>query len=531
MRSVGALGALALFVVAGLWTARAGEAGSLWNDLAASVAVAWGVAFVAWAFARRLTADPARAFLIAVLALGWLALGGTFGLFVTRLFSPIPVDGSSIAITWTLVLGLLAVGIVKASGPAARFADAIEVGAALLAVLTIGRLGASALATQRDAGASAEAAEAWEDARQPARPDIYLVVLDMRASVGWMASEYGYDQSRFLDSLRALGFSIPTAAYANYTHTQLALPSLLNGRLLEDDSTTATVEGSAVYDLVGESSLWPTVHERGYRIAFFPTPYPATRELPESDLDLPAPSTRRIPWAETLVAHSPFALSPELRCHVFECEESILAPFPFESASALEWKFKMLATLPDSAGPVFAFLHVLSPHEPYLYADDCSHRTPWWPLDEVDSDEQDALRRAYGAQARCVDSLTLGAVSEILRRSEIPPVIVITSDHGHGRIGRDVLRGITFELDELPPARLAERLRVFTAVHLPRGAAAIPDTISLVELMPLVRRAAWGDTVNVHREAPSYWSPFHRMHDFVPVPRSQLDEPPLTDRP
>ncbi|WKW13455.1 hypothetical protein Strain138_002775 [Pseudogemmatithrix spongiicola] len=47
MRSVGALGALALFVVAGLWTARAGEAGSLWNDLAASVAVAWGVAFVA----------------------------------------------------------------------------------------------------------------------------------------------------------------------------------------------------------------------------------------------------------------------------------------------------------------------------------------------------------------------------------------------------------------------------------------------------------------------------------------------------
>jgi len=349
MRSVGALGALALFVVAGLWTARAGEAGSLWNDLAASVAVAWGVAFVAWAFARRLTADPARAFLIAVLALGWLALGGTFGLFVTRLFSPIPVDGTSIAITWTLVLGLLAVGIVKASGPAARFADAIEVGAALLAVLTIGRLGASALATQRDAGASAEAAEAWEDARQPARPDIYLVVLDMRASVGWMASEYGYDQSRFLDSLRALGFSIPTAAYANYTHTQLALPSLLNGRLLEDDSTTATVEGSAVYDLVGESSLWPTVHERGYRIAFFPTPYPATRELPASDLDLPAPSTRRIPWAETLVAHSPFALSPELRCHVFECEESILAPFPFESASALEWKFKMLATLPDSA--------------------------------------------------------------------------------------------------------------------------------------------------------------------------------------
>lgn len=519
LRSAAALGGLAVFLVAGLWTARTSNTGPLARDLAASILIAWAFTLAAWGLARRLVANPDRAFLLAVLALCWLTLAGTAGHLATQVFAPRRVDGQAIAIGWTAGMAALGTAVVMAKGSAERVVDILRSAALVLVLLTVGRVGL-VLGGQRASAANA----AWTDTRSAERPDIYLIVLDKRSSAGWIRAAYGYDQRAFNDSLAALGFKVP-AAYANYAHTQLSLPSILAGRLLQDDSTMAETPVGNLTRLVGESPLWQDLRARGYRIAFFPSTYVATRTLPAADLIFEYAGDRQRPLAESLLWHSPMGLTPSLRCVVVQCPTPVIAPYSIESARNLEWKLETLPTLADSAGPIFAFLHLLSPHEPYLYTNDCSHRDPWWPLSDVTASQADSIRRAYATQTRCLDSLVLATVSAIQRRSKRPPIIVITGDHGHGRINIDAVRGLNLELEQLHPEQLAERLRVFTAVKLPSGRDTVPDALSLVELLPLVRRAAWGDSVALQRDAPTYWSPFQRLKGFVPIPRERLFEP------
>jgi hypothetical protein len=64
-------------------------------------------------------------------------------------------------------------------------------------------------------------------ARGPAR-DVYLIVLDEYANAEVLRDGLGFDNSPFIDSLRALGFHVPAAVWSNYTMTAHSLPSLLN---------------------------------------------------------------------------------------------------------------------------------------------------------------------------------------------------------------------------------------------------------------------------------------------------------------
>lgn len=519
-RNGASLVGLCLFLVAALWTARTGNSGAILSDLLASTLLAWGFALTCWSVARRIIADSARAFIVAVLAVCWLTLAGSFGHMVTQVLGPTRLDGMLIAIVWSLILTSLATALVMAEGSADWLAEGLRTAVLVLTVLTVVRVGLAVITLRAQKSQPAQ----WRDTRAPDRPDIYLIVLDKRSSGGWMRSTYGYDQRPFEDSLANLGFKVP-ASYANYAHTALSLPSLLAGRLLSEDSKATDVSSSHLASSVSESPLWAELHARGYRIAFFPTTYVATRALPAADMSFEYVGEQPREFAATLRLHSPFSFTARLRCRQGRCQSPIVTPYDIESADQLEWKLSKLPSLADSAGPIFAFLHLLSPHEPYLYNEDCSHRRPWWPISDISPSETDSLRLAYAVQTRCVDSLVLAAVTAIDRRSAQPPIVVITGDHGHGRIGIDAVRGVNVALDRLEPAQLAERLRVFTALRLPATADAVPDDLSLIEILPLVRRAAWGDSVPQRRDAPSFWSSFQRLNEFVPIPRTRLFEP------
>lgn len=272
--------------------------------------------------------------------------------------------------------------------------------------------------------------------------------------------------------------------------------------------------------LVAASPLWKEVKSRGYRLVSFSTTYVATRDLPEADLQIPTFRRRTTPTAETLRLNS--VAGALWRGCGESCSVLEPTPFPVEDSEGIEAKFQVLRSLPDSAGPIWAFLHVLAPHEPFVFEENCDPRTPWWPLNQQLHDAQAAIRAAYRNQVDCVDSLLLSAVTEIVTRSRTPPVIVIAGDHGYGRIALDAMHGVTLEYAQLDATQLAERMTVFSAIRLPQADSALDDDISLIEIMPTVRRGLWNDTVSIRRDAPSYWSPYQRLTDFVEVPPSLL---------
>jgi len=59
-------------------------------------------------------------------------------------------------------------------------------------------------------------------------PDIYYIILDGYGRSDILKSEFGYDNSDFLNSLRDQGFFVADCAQSNYAQTQLSLASSLN---------------------------------------------------------------------------------------------------------------------------------------------------------------------------------------------------------------------------------------------------------------------------------------------------------------
>jgi hypothetical protein len=482
----------------------------------------WSVVFAASAgvmaalVARGVASHEGRRVVIGVFLALWIAAFGTLRLHVGPMLG---VSPTVLLAGWSTVI---AVGVLlsrhsRALGPDAQ--RGVLVGLTALVAMQGASVTRRVMHTPLTPRVDAAPATVWVDARAQDRPDLYVIVLDKFSHPRHLAARYGLDLAPFVDSLRALGFTVPERARTNYVHTQMALVALLDGRPLHDDTPGADDGGAWVRigARLAAPTAWDALATRGYRMVFFPTGFPATTQRAGSQLSITAPSAaaaqRR---GETWRLSTPFALLAGLRCQFQDCAAMGGFPYPVESATALRWKLDVLGTLPDSAGPVAAFVHFLGSHEPYVFNADCSERTPWWPVSDFGPDSL-AIREAYAAQIHCVSTLILRTVRQLIARSAVPPVILLQSDHGHGNIARDPVRGLTLSYAEATPQQVAERLDVFAAYLFPGSTRSVPDSITPVNLLPTVFDALFG-TATPRAPDASYWSSFHRPLDLTLVP-------------
>jgi hypothetical protein len=105
----------------------------------------------------------------------------------------------------------------------------------------------------------------------------------------------------------------------------------------------------------------------------------------------------------------------------------------------------------------------------------------------------------YLDQIRCANLKLSSLVDSILARSSRPPVILLQSDHGHGRMGA------------LPPFsklnryQLSERMSLFSAYLLPGiPDDAVADSITPVNAVRLVLRHYFGADLPPLEDA-TYW--------------------------
>ncbi len=361
-------------------------------------------------------------------------------------------------------------------------------------------------------------------ARPAGVPDVYLIILDKYSSGQWMRHTYGVDQSAFEDSLRALGFVVPRAARANYAHTHLSLASFLNWRYLD---VATDGEGGPPWgrtrELIAKARTWEAFRERGYRIFTFPTWYGATNEVDQVDVMMRWSGVREARIAETWWINSPLGPLLGRECLPPSCRGSNTTPYPIETLTEIDWKLQTLTQLPDSSGPVFAFLHLLVPHEPYLFDEACAPVEPWWP--QTDQDESfDLVGRAYAAQVRCFAPRILNTMRAIIARSKVPPVILIQGDHGHARMFTNQLRGFTLTHDEMTQDQIGERHGVFAAYRFPGADSLVTDEISPVNMMPMVAQALWSRP-RVRLPDRSFFSSYQETFRFTEVP-ARLTVPP-----
>jgi hypothetical protein len=196
-------------------------------------------------------------------------------------------------------------------------------------------------------------------------------------------------------------------------------------------------------------------------------------------------------------------------CALLGCEPGRFRLTP-ETAEVMDWKFERIAQLAGGDRPTFVLAHLLLPHEPFLYRSDCAHRDPYWPANAGSFGDEEATR-GYLDQIRCANRKVAALVDSILARSHRPPVVLLQSDHGHGRIGR------LPELEEVDRYRVRERMAAFTAYLLPGlGPDAVSDSITPVNALRLVLRHYLAADLPPVEDA-SFWSSEDRPLEFEPV--------------
>jgi len=312
--------------------------------------------------------------------------------------------------------------------------------------------------------------------------DIYLIVLDGHANARVLEEVFGFDNSRFEDSLRALGFLVPRDMRSNYVQTYLSLSSLLNftqvTRLAEDAGVTSKDHSLPTY-LVKHNRAARFLKERGYEYVLFPSAWwAATANSPLADAEFHS--------------HQEFEIGHELRRTELRLAvlRSTLLRFAFRSDRAsipivqhFLRSFEGLREVAANPAPTFTFAHILLPHVPYLLDASCrplEHSIP--DHMEADTPEQ---RSDYIGQVRCVDGLVLDLVTTLLRRSSTPPVILVVGDHGP----RFADVGFYGHPESVSTAFIRERFGAFGAFYLPVGGnREFHEPVTLVNLLGNVLR-------------------------------------------
>lgn len=310
--------------------------------------------------------------------------------------------------------------------------------------------------------------------------DIYLIVLDEYANAEATRARYGFDNREFLDSLKRLGFTVPVV-HSNYMHTVLSIPSLLNASHLVEISREVhgrTSDPTLPNYLAENNRVVSFLTSHGYHFAFFPSFWwPATRHNRHANVD--GGATTGLGLVRALGRSE---LRRDLR--IMSVLDLLHRETQWHAADAdhITHTFAGLARVPTIPGPVFAFAHVISPHKPFTFDEDCRRIGAGAGTGTAER----KVGGGYVRQVECLDRMLLRLVTTLLRDSDVPPVILLQGDHGTSTPAFDSAA----TNDEIPVAAARERFAAFGAYYLPgAGHAAMGDSVTIVNVLGDVLRA------------------------------------------
>lgn len=270
----------------------------------------------------------------------------------------------------------------------------------------------------------ADSSAAAQTIASQGRPDIYYIVLDEMASSAVLARYENYDDAWFCKALEDRGFFVAKSSLSNYPLTRLSISSSLNMMYLDELTSIAGREKSDLTPtavLLRNNVVGDVLRKHGYKHIHIDSSVPPTNGSDIADRVIHCGFIDQ--FSDKLLRSTLAALSPQAMAWLRQEErETILKQFAAPARVAEET---------NGGQNVFVFLHILCPHEPFLFDADggpvlnegarCASR---WSADTVS---------AYTAQAKFAQRKTLETVDSILaaaRRTGRAPVIILQGDHG-----------------------------------------------------------------------------------------------------
>jgi hypothetical protein len=301
------------------------------------------------------------------------------------------------------------------------------------------------------------------------RPNVYWFLLDGYPRADQLEHQLDIDNTPFLDGLEQRSFTVSSSSATSYARTHLSVSSTLEMDypvVPGTDLPNAFARLSRV--VIGDNTTVRRFHAMGYTYAYSEAGG-SQWALCDPDLaDVCLPTRQAgLPLDEldvTLLQLTP--LGPLVDAQI---------PYTDPVWVARQVEARRGSTLRE---PFFVFSHILTPHWPFRYEQDCTVRTA--PRLHHGLDDA-TLRQEYGNQVRCLNPLVLEGIDRIIEQDPTA-IIIVQSDHGSD-----------FELDwldapdEWSVEALDERFAAFSAIRMPERCADLPvDGQPLVNTFSLV---------------------------------------------
>lgn len=360
------------------------------------------------------------------------------------------------------------------------------------------------------------------------RPDIYFIVLDKYTGPTSLYENYDFDMQPFIEQLTKREFYVPRSSRANYIHTHLSVASMLNWTHMDSIAMEIGIKSrdrTRTYAMIEYNRAFRYLDKLGYEFWFYPSAYSASWRNRFADRQLLRPFRGSFNVGLAVVAQSPVPALVTWICKVLSCKTAHQGfPYTPETPGQIKAKLQSLNEIAREPGPKFVFMHLLSPHEPYVFRGDCSHRPPLWP-NSADPAADSLVRDGYTQQIACLNQLLLESVDGILRNSAGSPVIVLQSDHGHGRMVLDAATNEIVPLQDLDARQVIERTDIFAAYHLPFGGNdLLYDSITPVNIWPSILNFYFNAGIKP-REDATYWSDSHSPFRLIRLESVRDDRP------
>jgi len=276
---------------------------------------------------------------------------------------------------------------------------------------------ASTLFQQFRADASSRNATALENGKAGGNgPDVYYIILDGYGRQDVLLNHLGYDNSAFIDGLRARGFYVAECSQSNYAHTLYSLSSSLNYDYL--DAIGAANDAERI-TLLKHGAVRAAFESQGYTIVAFPTGWSMTEW---TDADIYPDYGRSF---TTLTEFETLYLDTTMLRVATDYDRLNSKTTPYSKARRLR-VLSMIETLkeiPTREGKYFVFAHFVIPHPPYSFGADGE-----WLEINVNTASYAEIKNAYLNQVEYISGEILQVVDAI--QAESDAVIIIQGDHG-----------------------------------------------------------------------------------------------------
>lgn len=331
-------------------------------------------------------------------------------------------------------------------------------------------------------------------------PDVYYIILDGYSREDVLKDVYGYDNSAFIMELRSLGFVIPDCAQSNYSRTALSLSSTLNMDYVQNFSHLIkqgdqSLDMPVYHEYFKHNPVRSTLAQYGYQMVAFETGY-FWNEITDADIYIVANDNplEKLNQGKTIYAFEVLFL----RTTAFRMVDELGAKFTQNLVREVRtpeerhhdqvvFALNQLESVPLLPGKKFVYAHIIAPHAPFVFSPDGRYIS------------NGAVDPGYLDATTFVNSRIITIVKSILEKSEVPPVIIIQSDHGW---------------DE------DHRMKILNAFYLPDGGAEqIYPTITPVNTFRLVFNQYFGGNYS-QMEDTSYYSEDNTPYLFNVVPHT-----------